>query len=140
MSILNYSTSIDCEKTAGEIQKILSSAGANKFMSEYDSNGVFFGMAFMIGNFSFILPLHADKVYVLICKDGKIPKKYKTKEQAARVAMRILKDWIEAQVARIQIGQAEIMEVFLSYAQLSNGKTLYKNLVDNGFKLLSKID
>jgi len=138
MPILNYTTSITTEKTAVEIQKKLVAAGAQAFMSEYDDSGVMSTMTFKIGNLYFRLPINIEGVYGAMNDDHKIPSRYKTYEQASRVAWRIIKDWIEAQIAIIQAGQADLKQVFLPYLQQPEGKTLYEMIKDNEFKLLTE--
>lgn len=139
MAILNYTTSIQAEKTASEIQKKLAMTGAQAVLSEYDEDGVMCAMSFRINNIFFRLPINIDGVYVAMKKDHNVPKRLKTYEQASRVAWRIIKDWIEAQVAIIQAGQAELVQVFLPYAQNNEGKTVYEAIKDNGFKQITHI-
>jgi len=142
MAILNYTTSINTEKTAGEIQRKLASAKAQAVLCEYDDNQVMSAMSFRLmteyGLITFRLPANVEGVYRAIEKDYSIPRRLKTKEQAARVAWRILKDWIEAQLAIVQAGLADFTEVFLPYAQdPQTGKTLYQLSKDAGFKQLT---
>lgn len=141
MAILNYTTSISTEKTAGEIQRKLANAGAQAVLSEYDDDGIMSAMSFRMktaaGVLFFRLPINVDGVYRAICGERKVPRRLKTNEQAARVAWRIIKDWIEAQLAIIEAGQAEMTEVFLPYAQNPDGQTLYEAIKGNGFKMLT---
>lgn len=53
--------------------------------------------------------------------------------QAARVGWRILKDWIEAQLALIETGMVTIEQVFLPYVQNDKGQTLYEAIADKKF-------
>ena len=141
MSILNYSTTISTGKTAGEIQLKLAKAKAQAVMCEFDDNGEVFALSFRImttrGVIAFRLPANIDGVYHAMCTDKKIPKSKKTKEQAARVAWRILKDWIEAQIAIVDAEMAEISEVFSPYAQGNNGQTLFQKIKENDYKMLT---
>jgi len=125
MAILNYTTTINTEKTASEIQKKLASSGAQAVLSEYDNNGIMCAMSFRINNIYFRLPINIEGVYKAMNKDSRIPRGYKTYSQASRVAWRIIKDWIEAQIAIIQAGQAELIQVFFPYAQNQLGQTIY---------------
>jgi len=140
MAILNYTTTISTEKTAMEIQTKLVKVGAQAVLCEFDSNGVMCAMSFRIatahGVVFFRLPAQLDGVLNAIKKDRKITPKFKTREQAARVAWRILKDWIEAQLAIIEAGMAEMVEVFLPYAQSHDGSTLYQSIKNGGFKAI----
>lgn len=140
MALLNYTTSIDAEKTVAEIQKLLAKKGAKAILTEYDDDGNLSAVSFRFdynGNLlSFLLPARVDNIYKILCKTS--PKaKYKTMDQAHRVAWRIIKDWIEAQIALIEAEQADLAQVFLPYVQNpTTGKTLYESLNDNGVKLL----
>jgi len=142
MPILNYTTSISAEKTAGEIQKKLAAAKAQAVLSEYDDNAIMSAMSFRImtphGMILFRLPANTDGVYQSLVSSEGIRPKFKTKEQAARVAWRILKDWVEAQLAIVDAEMADMTEVFLPYAQDSHGKTVYQNLKQGEFKMLTQ--
>lgn len=141
MPILNYTTSIAVEKTTGQIQKKLVQAGAQAVMTEYDTEHVLCALSFRMPcsgiMVSFRLPAQIDRIYVLLQRDNKVPRNLKTREQAARVAWRIIKDWIEAQLALVEAEQAEMVEVFLSYAQNPvTGKTLFEQLSNDQFTML----
>ena len=136
MAILNYTTSIATEKTAAEIQKKLSIAGAQAVLIEYNEDALICAMSFRINNLYFRLPINIEGVYTSLTRDANVPKRLKTYAQAAKVAWRIIKDWIEAQIALIEAGQAELEQVFLPYAQDQSGKTLYEAIKGNGFRQL----
>jgi hypothetical protein len=137
MPILNYTTSISCEKTSVEIQKKLVKIGANAVLVEYGDDKEMSAMSFKIDNIAFRLPINIDGVLSLLKVNPKVPKRLKCKTQASRVAWRIIKDWIEAQIAIIQAGQADIKEVFLPYMQNKDGNTLYNSLKESNFKLIT---
>jgi len=141
MPILNYTTTISTEKTAGEIQSMLAKAGANAIMIEYGPDAVMSAMSFRIntthGVITFRLPSNTEGVFQSLCASKKVPRAKKTHEQAARVAWRILKDWIEAQLAITEAQLADLEQVFLPYAQDANGVTVYDRLQKQGFKALA---
>ena len=141
MPILNYTTSIAVEKTVGEIQAKLARAGAQAVLTEYDSERVLCALSFRMVHqntmVSFRLPAQLDKIYVLLQRDDGVPRRLKTREQAARVAWRIIKDWVEAQLAIVEAEQAQMVEVFLPYAQNpTTGETLFNQLASTNFALL----
>ena len=142
MPILNYTTSINPEKTVSEIQMKLAKAGAQAVLCEYDEDGIMKAISFRVkttnGSISFRLPSNIDGIYRKLTENSRVPRKLKTHEQAARVAWRILKDWLEAQLAIIEAEMADIKEVFLPYAQNESGKTLYESLNEQQFKLLTR--
>lgn len=141
MPILNYTTSISTEKTAAEIQKKLAMAKAQAVLCEYDEDTVMCAMSFRImtphGQIFFRLPANTQGVYKALKSDSRVPRKLKTKEQAARVAWRVLKDWVEAQLAIVDAEMADMTEVFLSYAQGKDGRTMYQTIEQGGFKQLT---
>lgn len=140
MPLLNYTTQIDFEKTIQEISKILVKHGATKISTDYKDNipvAVTFCLVLNGNMVGFALPANYDGVLKAMQKDGNVPKKLLTKEQALRVSWRIIKDWTEAQVALTQAKLAEMAEVFLPYAITKHGNTLYKEIQENGMLMLN---
>jgi len=66
----------------------------------------------------------------------KVPKTYQNKEQAVRTSWRIIKDWVEAQMALVESELADVSEVFLPYAITQNGSTLYEEIQGKRLNLL----
>ncbi len=131
MAILNYTTQIAAQKTVGEILSILARHGAENVNIQY---GDFRGerapiaCAFQVtidGNpVGFRLPVRWQGVRRALNKHAQ--PRYQNDEQALRVAWRIVKDWVEAQMALIEAQQAELAEIFLPYAIAPNGQTMYE--------------
>lgn len=140
MAILNYTTSIKPEKTISEIQQKLVSVGARKIMSDYDKDGNLVGLQFSIMveelELFYKLPANIDGVHRAISRDKSIPKSYKSYEQAVRTSWRILKSWIDAQVAIIESGLSEPTEIFLPYMKVSNEETVFQAFRRNEFKAI----
>jgi hypothetical protein len=140
MAILNYTTTIDPFKTIGEIQAILVRHGALNVSTDYVDQCPS-ALTFLVdlkGEFvSFRLPSNHTGVYNALRRDAAVPKKFKTEEQARRVAWRIVKDWVEAQMAVTQAGLATLPEVFLPYAVTASGLTLYESVSQHGMKALT---
>jgi len=138
--ILNYTTRIEATKTAGEIQQLLLKINATAFMTEYDGQKLK-SLSFRVntphGTMSFQLPAKIDGVYKILKNNRKIAAKYRTDEQAVRIAWRILKSWIEAQVALIQLEIVDVTEAFLQYSQDQHGVTLYDKLKETKFKQIA---
>ena len=57
-------------------------------------------------------------------------------QQAIRTSWRILKDWVEVQMALLETGMVTMDEIFLPY-RLSGGQTFYQALVAGEFKALN---
>jgi hypothetical protein len=134
MAILNYTTKIDSYKTLGEIQKLLAKHGARKIMIENDLSGKPSALAFLIEwngvECSFNLPCNFKGVLNAM-KKAKVPNSFCNEDQALKVGWRILKDWIEAQMAIKEAEIASLPEVFLPYLQAKDGKTLYEKMNEN---------
>lgn len=135
MAILNYTTSISADKSIGEIQKCLASHGANAILCHYDNSGNIISLSFKIifeeQQMSFTLPSDWKPVLQVMNGDRKIPNRLKTNEQALRVSWRIIKDWVEAQMAFIETKMVTLPQVFLPYAQTKNGETVYESIAKN---------
>jgi hypothetical protein len=141
LAILNYTTEISVEKTAAEIQTKLVKARAKAVLCEYSPEGVLTGIAFQIdtqhGLLAFKLPANIDGVFNAMRQDKKLQPRYKKKAQAARIAWRIIKDWVEAQLAIIEAGVATLPQVFLPYAQTGDGRTVYERFEKQGLQALT---
>lgn len=140
MAILNYSTKIDPIKTIGEIQACLARHGATNISIDFASkqpSAVTFLIEFNGELVNFRLPSNHKGVYAAMVKDRDIPKSFKTEDQARRVSWRIVKDWVEAQLAIVEAGLATTVEVFLPYTVTNSGLTLYESFEKKGFKLIA---
>ena len=101
MALLNYSTTVDAYKTVAEIEQMLVKHGAKSIMKSYEGEDVT-SLSFLIdtgnGNIPVKLPVRLDDVLQVLTEQKKAHPKANikaTREQANRVAWRILKDWIE---------------------------------------------
>jgi len=137
MSILNHTTDVSAEKTIAEISRLLVKAKASAILTEYEPDGLASAISFRIltefGLLTFRLPADVQKVYQVIVRDQRIRRGLRTREQAVRIAWRIIKDWTEAQLAMIEAGLVDAAQVFLPYVQDASGTTLYQNLRQRRF-------
>ena len=150
MGLLNYTTKIDPDKTAQEIARCLSMHGASAVLTEYDpKNSYVSAISFQIKlndqKLGFRLPCDWKPVYAIITKDKKFrgwdeAKKRKWQSdwelQAVRTAWRIVKDWVEAQMALVETQMVTTAEVFLPYAVMRDGRTLAQHAQANPAFLL----
>lgn len=136
MPILNYTTKIDPDKTAAEIAKCLSIHGAQAVMTEYDPKDNYVtAISFRIvidGNaMSFRLPCDWKPVLQILQNDRKVPRNSANQGQAVRTSWRIVKDWVEAQMALVETRMVTTAEVFLPYAVMKDGRTLAAAVKEN---------
>ena len=140
MAILNYTTTIDQFKTVGEIEKILAKHKAKSIMKEFNGESII-GLSFLVdtgyNQVPIKLPVKTEQCLMVLKKEKKAGTKNikDTKEQAERVAWRILKDWVEAQMALLDIEMVKMEEIFMPYIIDQKGKTLYEKLEQKQFLL-----
>jgi len=139
--LLNYTTKIEAIKTAGEIQRILAQHGAKAVLTEYDDGGNVEALSFKVntphGEVGIRLPVNPDAVLKVISRE-RVPARYANKQQAVRISWRILKNWVEAQLALLSTEMVSMEQLFLPYAITQNGTTLYEALIEDKFKMLTR--
>jgi len=131
MPLLNYTTKIDVEKTIAEIQKCLSAHGASAILTDYEDGyvkAISFKIEFDGKQIGFRLPTDWEPVLKLLENERKVPRSLCTREQAVRVAWRIVKDWVLAQMAIVDTKMVNLGEVFLPYAITKSGQTLAEKI------------
>jgi hypothetical protein len=90
----------------------------------------------------FRLPVKAEKVYQALwgekqeCEQTRYSEGWQ--QQADRIAWRICKTWLEAQITLINLEQAKLEEVFLPYLIMPGNKTLFETMEHNQFLLPDK--
>ena len=138
MAIANYTTSVSAIKTVGEIQGILVGHGARSILINYADNGVVESLSFVVktpyGDMPIRLPTDAKAVLRVMEEQG-VPRRYLTYEQAVKVAWRIVKDWVRAQMAILETEMVEMEQIFLPYMMTTDTQTLYEAMVDKKFYL-----
>lgn len=130
MPIANYTTDIEPDQTVAEIQRILVRAGASSVRIDYEgTHPVSLSFLLMLDRqpVPFRLPANVTGVY-LVLQEQAVERKYKTQPHARRVAWRIVKDWVRAQLALIESGQASLPQLFLPHAVRSDGRTLFEQV------------
>src|SRR5258706_4723923 len=137
---LNYTTKVPVNRTSGECLALLAQAGADHVAVSYTDKQAT-GLAFVLetahGTRSFKLPVNIAGVSSLLRRADSpssvsTPQlsRYVTREHAARVAWRVIKDWLEAQLAIVAAEMSSLDEVMLPYLQVE-GQTLYTRYIAN---------
>jgi hypothetical protein len=141
--ILNYTTSIDPDKSVAELQKVLAAFGCSRLMVEYKDRvpaGLQFAFETKFGQRYFRMPANVDGVLTVLVrqaksKRNKMPMRYATREQAARVAWRILLTWVRAQLAIVESEVVTMDEVFLPYMLTAQDRTFYEVIAEKNLAL-----
>lgn len=139
MAILNYTTTIEAYKTVSEIENILVKHKATSIMKDYNGEAIE-SLSFLVdvgyNQIPIKMPAKVDEcLKVLQIEKKKNAKVKATREQAERVAWRILKDWVEAQMALLDINMVKLEEVFMPYIVDKTGQTLFEKLEERRFLL-----
>ena len=138
MAILNYTTTIEASKTVNEIQANLAKHGAKAVLLNYDQQGQIESLSFLVRHGEQDIPfrLPVDPASVLrVLQRQNVPARFQTKQQAVRVAWRIVKDWVAAQMAILETEMVSMEQVFLPYLVSEDGHTLYESMVQRQFLL-----
>ena len=144
MAILNYTTEVPPERSVAEITSLLVRKGARSVTQDFFDDGRYRAVTFImvVGGIPtrFQLPVNIDGVAGALLKEK--PYNYsrhrgghdayirKMRERAEWISWRILKDWVEAQMALIESGQADSAQVFLPYVVEQSGRTIYELFVE----------
>jgi hypothetical protein len=135
MPIKNYTTKINQGQTVAEIQALLAAKGAQSIMVDYE-NGDPTALAFMVKwqgqEVPFRLPCNWEGALAALKRD----RRKVDETQARAIAWRIVKDWVAAQMAIIEAGQATLQEVFLPYALVNKQTTLFQRMTIDPGRLL----
>ncbi|MBA7671112.1 hypothetical protein ES703_79263 [subsurface metagenome] len=138
MPIANYSTTVEAIKTVGEIQGILVGHGARQILMNYAKDGAIESLSFVVetpyGEMPVKLPVDVEAM-IKVLEKQRVPPRYCNRSQAVRIAWRILKDWVRAQMAILETEMVRMEQVFLPYMVGKDGKTLYETIVDRKFRL-----
>lgn len=136
MPLLNYTTKVPVEKSVQDITKALVKAGASSVMQDYDETGQMVAVSFkiMLEGQPIAFRLPADwKSTQQVLKNDRV--RYE-EAHARRVAWRITKDWVEAQMALLATKSVVLPQLFLPYAVDNNGTTLFEKIAQNPGMLL----
>lgn len=144
MALLNYTTRIEAAKTIGEIQRTLAAHGAQSILTDYSAGGTVEALSFRIltpqGDIAIRLPIDPEAVLRILGRQHSLGKLRghqgrPDRHQAIRVAWRIVKDWVEAQMAILETEMVKMEQIFLPYIITKDGKTVYEIMAGLNFQL-----
>lgn len=141
----NYTSSISADKSVLFIERKLVQHNAKQILKEYGPDARLAAICFMIPinghDIPFKLPANiakCEEVLLASLSPRARPETIKrVSKQAERTAWKILSDWVEAQMAMIELAQVEILEVFLAYVfDNQKQRTFFEGLKEKKFKAL----
>lgn len=130
MPLLNYTTTVPVSRTVAQIHGLLVGAAARQIGTDYDPAGQPVGVMFVTdtvaGPRAFTLPVATGRVKAVLERE-KVEPRYRSAEHAQRVAWRIVKDWVEAQLALIRTEMVTLDQIMLPYMKAGPaGETVYE--------------
>lgn len=140
----NYTTEIPVQRTISEIEDILVKNGATDTWKQYDASGKVTALNFAIitefGKMPFKLSVDAQVINDVLKEQIKrgltgISKKQAFDiEHARNVGWRIVKDWIDSQMAMVSLKMRKLEQIFLAdIYDVRSGKTFFQILQDKKY-------
>jgi len=143
MALKNYTSTVSVSRSISYIEEQLTKHGARQILKLYDEAGKVSGICFMMQlggrEVPYKLPARlaeCEKILRANMSRRARPETFKKlAEQAERTTWKIISDWIEAQMALIELSQVEMIEVFLPYLyDHQKQQTLFESMKAKGFK------
>lgn len=143
VNLKNYTSEVPASRSISRIEKMLVEIGAKNINKQYEDSTLRC-ITFLVdrrGNtYAFRLPAKVDVVERVLKTAIKRPRENtfaRIAQQAERTAWKIVSDWVEVQVAMIQLEQTELEQVFLPYHYYpEDNSTLWDRVSSGDLKLL----
>jgi hypothetical protein len=137
--IKNYTSRVPAHVSISWIERVLVKHGASMVVKLYDADddGRVTALAFEIEvageKCAFRLPANVaacEKVLVgNLSRRARPETVERVRDQADRTTWKILADWVDAQMALVELAQVDVAEVFLPYAyDRASDQTLYQKI------------
>lgn len=140
MALKNYTTKVPANRSIMEIQEMLQKHGATGVLTEYEKDtGRIAAISFQIEvagqKWGFRLPMQWREAQKAMIAEGN-RRAAGDEDYCYRVAWRITRDWVDVQMALVDLKTAELQQIFLPYTITKSGRTLYENILENPALLL----
>lgn len=126
MAVLNYTTTVEPERTANEIRVLLRKWGAEEVSEAYDTQKRMIGMGFRMGGINYRIPCEYQGIQERLQEDYDIPRRYKNSDQARRVAWRMLLGWLKYQLEVSESGLFEKEAILMPYRVTTTGEIAWE--------------
>lgn len=142
MALKGYTTTVPASTSVDEITVMLRAHGARSITTDYE-RAVPVAVEFLLetphGPHWFRLPARVDRVLAVLMRQHKAGQLrahtgMPTRAQAERVAWRIIRDWVAAQLALIETNLVDATEILLPYLlNQRGGQTVYESMLATTF-------
>ncbi len=145
MALKNYTSSTSVSRSISFIESKLTQNGARQILKEYDPTGrvdcICFTIQLQGKDVHFKLPARIAQCEEILNRNlsrrARPETIRKLPAQAERTAWKILSDWVEIQMAMIELAQVEVMEVFLPYVyDCIKKQTFFEQIKESKYKAL----
>jgi len=138
----NYTSGIPVSKSVAYIEQLLARNGVKQIGKHYDGGrliGIFFIIEVNGSDVPFKLPARVAECERVLTENlsrrARPETRKKIPQQAERTAWKILSDWIEAQMAMVELSRVELIEIFLPFVwDADSDKTFFEELKERSFK------
>lgn len=139
-------TDVPVSRSVMEIERMLAAFGARRIFKDYDGAGQPIGLAFIIstehGDMPVKMPAEVQSVRQVLrehVRDKLLTRRFNedpwAKDQAARIAWRVLHDWLYAQLTIVKVQMTKPEQIFLPYIYSEKlGKTVFQVFEEQKFR------
>lgn len=140
MTLKNYTSIVPVDRTISEIEGILVKVGAKKILKDYQGGKVV-AISFIWELDGKVIPVRLPARFERVAEAlrrrfnsdksltshqlAMIRKMMKDPASCERTVWRILKDWLESNIAIMELDQLNMMEALLPFTIVKGDKTLY---------------
>jgi hypothetical protein len=140
MNIKNYTTKVPANQSIQEIQESLLKHGATQFLLEYEQGtGRIQSLKFILElggqKIPFSMPLNWQVFQKVMKEQGN--RRWNDEDYCYRVAWRVLRDWVMVNMALYETQMIDFRQMFLAYAVMKDGRTLFEQVVTDPKFLLN---
>ena len=139
MPLSMFTTTVEAAKTVNEIEAILAKHKVTSTHRNYDTEGMITSLSFVVstptGPWAVKLPVDPDAVLKVLAKQG-VAWRYRTRAQAVRIAWRIAKNWIEAQMAILDYEMVRMEQIMLPYVEMQDGKSVFQHYIEKQERMM----
>lgn len=141
MPIKNYTTKVPANRSIQQIQDMLVAHGAMGVLMEYEQGtGRILALKFILDmegkKLGFTLPVNW-RLFQQVLKHQRV-RKWDDEDMCYRVAWRVIRDWVDAQMALYETQMVTMPQIFLPYFVTKTGQSLYEYAAKNSQFLLGE--
>ena len=139
--IKNYTSSVSASRSIAFIELQLSKNGARDILKRYENekvSAIMFTIPINGTEIPFKLPAKLKECEQILMANlsprAQSVTRKKIPEQAERTCWKIISDWVESQLAMIELSQVEVLEIFLPFVyDRSREQTFFEKIKEKNY-------